>query len=556
MAFEDFVNFELPRRGVTLTPIMVGGYDGDPNDAGAPDVLKYAPPGAEYYEASERRFWRKMSSVAGDWLVAGGVGTYETIGEIDFYVRAVDGDDSNPGTDTEPFATLIEAERRIPFHVNHTVRIHLGLHASNGYVWPTFRQRVGSKNIWIIGDGGGGGTDGFIEIIASTAAGSGSDQDVIKTTGLSTTEYGGFGELFGATIEILTGLAAGDFRLVNKNTATDIIPAYQFSDVVSPGDLYRIVVPETIIYQDTTTVPAASISEGYGYTVRALYAPITPKLVFENVRFDTSDSTTVNFRGSNSCIMLCGAYCNKRLFLNMPNSRILSGLESDAGGDNTPDVVSAVLDRGAPNNKSYVGWGLSSRSTSKEGGIYLQGGVELIGCVTAPTLQLADDNTAMVLHLGSIWGGPNGGGAIVTYNKSHAEIFGNYYPLFIGTTLESSISVAVNGPGSYVLLYGIDPSYSGKTMIVMNASLMGIKCTEAKCEVLNIFSTDISINAPGGMAFLTNTKGQIQLTSISGIPDITALGFSEDNGNTVRDISLLTMGAVYEDLHFGYVKRT
>ena len=67
-AFEDFVNLELPRRSAFLT-VAITGFDGDPNDAGAPAILKGAPTGSWYLrETPLRSFFRKEDSGSTDWI--------------------------------------------------------------------------------------------------------------------------------------------------------------------------------------------------------------------------------------------------------------------------------------------------------------------------------------------------------------------------------------------------------------------------------------------------------------------------------------------------------
>ena len=66
-AFEDFVNLELPRRPVLLTP-EIAGYDGDPNDSGAPAIVKYAPRGSFYIQSAvDSPLWRKGGSAVATW---------------------------------------------------------------------------------------------------------------------------------------------------------------------------------------------------------------------------------------------------------------------------------------------------------------------------------------------------------------------------------------------------------------------------------------------------------------------------------------------------------
>jgi hypothetical protein len=74
-AFETFVNTELPRRSAHLT-VSITGYDGDPNNVAAPDILKNSPQGTWYQRESPENVWyRKQiggSPGATSWTVPGG----------------------------------------------------------------------------------------------------------------------------------------------------------------------------------------------------------------------------------------------------------------------------------------------------------------------------------------------------------------------------------------------------------------------------------------------------------------------------------------------------
>lgn len=76
-AFESFVTLELPRRSAHLT-VSITGYDGDPNNVAAPDILKNSPQGTWYQRESPEVVWyrKKVSGSPGatSWVVPGGTG--------------------------------------------------------------------------------------------------------------------------------------------------------------------------------------------------------------------------------------------------------------------------------------------------------------------------------------------------------------------------------------------------------------------------------------------------------------------------------------------------
>lgn len=77
-AFESFVNLELPRRSAHLT-VGIAGYDGDPNDVGAPAILKNSPQGTWYQRETPAIVWyrKQIGGAIGStsWTVPAGSGS-------------------------------------------------------------------------------------------------------------------------------------------------------------------------------------------------------------------------------------------------------------------------------------------------------------------------------------------------------------------------------------------------------------------------------------------------------------------------------------------------
>lgn len=65
---QDTVNAELPIRIVLLTVAQVE-FDGDPNDGGAPDILKNSPDGTYYLQETPETLWRK-TTVGTSWTLS------------------------------------------------------------------------------------------------------------------------------------------------------------------------------------------------------------------------------------------------------------------------------------------------------------------------------------------------------------------------------------------------------------------------------------------------------------------------------------------------------
>lgn len=100
---QNYVGFELPRRSVHLTYSNTG-YDGDPNDGGAPGIVQNAPLGTWFREQTAEKWWRKAET---EWV-------YDSTIEVSSRTWYVDpaGDDNGPGTQSNPLATIYEASRR------------------------------------------------------------------------------------------------------------------------------------------------------------------------------------------------------------------------------------------------------------------------------------------------------------------------------------------------------------------------------------------------------------------------------------------------------------
>lgn len=130
-AFEDFVNAELPRRVAVLTPAMCSGYDGDPNDVAAPDILDNAPVGTHYFWENTSTFYIKMSPGVGNWQALANAGDVNPEPNT-FYVNQVTGSDSNNGSYYEPLQTATEAVTRIVAAAAIDPTAHYVMHLAPG----------------------------------------------------------------------------------------------------------------------------------------------------------------------------------------------------------------------------------------------------------------------------------------------------------------------------------------------------------------------------------------------------------------------------------------
>jgi hypothetical protein len=144
---QGYVNNNMPLRPAQLrwdNPDV--SYDGDPNDGGAPTIFSNAPAGTVYLQSDDTR-WRKKA--AGFWSLAtdGGGGPSTS---VELWVDPA-GDDSNPGTETEPLATLYEATLRIPLLGNSTIYLSAGTFELPNWQGTNTRTVLRSNNLTVYG---------------------------------------------------------------------------------------------------------------------------------------------------------------------------------------------------------------------------------------------------------------------------------------------------------------------------------------------------------------------------------------------------------------------
>lgn len=474
---------------------------------------------------------------------------FATSSEMDIYVRAADGSDLNSGTISEPLATLTEAEKRIPINVFHTVRVHVGLHTGNGYDVTSFRERFLGENIYIIGDGGGGSSDGFTEIISSTAALSGSNSELVVTSGLSTTEYNGYGELWGATIEILSGNAAGDRKVIRNNTATGIYPDAQFSSSILPGDLYRIVKPETIIYYnnvDYNTIIASRCGLGLNMSDPPT---IAKRLWFVNFKFVKGTSQGYwDFVADSSSIALMGIIFAEEVQFKLSNCSLYSGMERY---EQTPDdaiVDSVISDLGVPNNKSWLGWGIAiESSTPNQASIYVRGSEDSIVSGSFNSEQIVCVNGLLYVYFGSCWGGSYAVSQVSRRSKMY--IYPINMDIMWGSPTFTGIGIDVDG--------NLDVLSRGGTnrRFFIYCSGNAISCRGSGLAILISLSSGINLQSNSGIGMVTNGG---KIISVGESPVITASvgDFSQDNGDTIHSISELVAGSIFSSVAYGSIRKS
>jgi hypothetical protein len=125
------------------------GYDGDPNDSAAPPILGLTPAGSTYLESNGTR-WLKQ--VSGLW-----VNHVPWSADLEIYVDPA-GDDDNPGSATNPIASIAEAITRVAAGGRTTIFLSAGVHNLPNQGWTRDRTVLSGENVSV---------DGHINVLES-----------------------------------------------------------------------------------------------------------------------------------------------------------------------------------------------------------------------------------------------------------------------------------------------------------------------------------------------------------------------------------------------------
>lgn len=175
---------------------------------------------------------------------------------VDLYVSPSLGNDANPGTQALPLATLGEAENRIsataPVVTNYNIHLR-----NETYPLPTnarsswFRSRTFQGSVvTVFADEAWDATVFTIAIAQAAVAGTGAG--VVVGAGLVVNAHRG------SSIRMTSGPAAGQYRRINANTATDILVSAPFSPAPAAGNTFEIFTLNTTIAVPAATAPATS----------------------------------------------------------------------------------------------------------------------------------------------------------------------------------------------------------------------------------------------------------------------------------------------------------
>lgn len=183
-----------------------------------------------------------------------------------YYVSSA-GNDANDGlTPATAFLTLTKAESVLPVLV--VADYQIVILTAGVFALPNFYERTyfgGQIYVHSVVD---------TTILGSTAAGVGTGINAISGMALVADTYNG------QWIEMLSGVAVGDIRLIRNNTVTDIIPVSPFRVAPAVGDTFRVFEP-------STTLTNAATSSVTGKTIPGTPGDVSG-LIFERVIFSNS----------------------------------------------------------------------------------------------------------------------------------------------------------------------------------------------------------------------------------------------------------------------------
>jgi len=477
---------------------------------------------------------------------SGGDDVSTTSAEIDIYVRDVDGTDDNdglsPGAPLKTWQAAVDYLNTFAVH-NHTVRVHLGPHSGDGYAWATepIKPRLLRKNLYIYGDGGGGATDGFVVLKATSGAGSGSGIALVKTTGMSANEYRGY------TIEILTGDAAGDRRTIKETTTTNIVPIMEFSAAVQAGDSFRVVKPEVVLIPPTTigNATGAPLCIGCGSASDSLWdgSQYDSSVWFINLSITTPSDANRYLGVVESDVVFFGVDTgdenNNRPIHWFPQSRLRSGFESWGAAYSAPNSVD---DLGTTFETSWVGWGYAIHATFS-GVVFGSGDYALM--IVSPGMDTRG-NCRMTIYAGNLYGYP-----IVNSAALKQDIYGvdAAVPGTVIADYTESIGITIDGQGSGAKQHAIEIQagtlhiYGNANTVIQSGSNASARAIEVDFGGIMYCTGAPQLNS-SGIGLVTKDGGRAY-TAVELSGTNTTADFSEDGGSTLRSFAALTSGSSF-----------
>lgn len=466
-----------------------------------------------------------------------------TTAPMELYVDAASGSDSGSGTQADPLASLVEAERRIPDIVAHHVLIHVAPHTGDGYAPPTFRSRVLRADIDVIADSGGTRGDGFNELYVGTAQAGSSHAKVVAPAGLGADTFRG------KTIEMVTGSEATFRRTISFNTDTDIVPCLCWqAGLITAGDTFRIVEPVTAL--DLTSQPGGGevkweITQGVPQPTNLSFDGDNreiPGVNFVNFKLNASPAfTTYGFIGTTVRFHGCEAVAPVGFVL--MGGSIMAGISHveanlEHTGSEWERVGSGPRCTGV-NVCSWVGWGL----VVKGGFLGLAKPMSAwLYTVVAPTLIALGGRTRVRgcnIYSGgaTLHGqGPNGHSFLEVDAKT-------YLPDSVArVTNATGVGLSVNGQGA-IAEFGT---------VNVTASTVGVSCADAACVKI---IRKVTVVAVTGVKATQGARAHLRQNSITFTVSGNQLEAGSNPGVTGTFAGLATSGAFIGEADGSVIQR-
>ena len=247
--FENFIQNELPLRAVIFT-FETTGYNGDPNNIAAPDILKYAPKGTLFIRDSDKSWYVKTGTAADSWeLVA--AATVASEGSIITTVSTTGSDTptlNRPALLTVgdysayPFLTIQAAINSLPKQIKHDLHVHIDAGNFTGFEVSGFTGNPVGSTI------AGLAITGAIGLVTPTTGPASGTASSGSTSSLTLIGAGWTIDDFkGKFVRIVAGAGAGQRTIVATNTATVLTFAHKFTSSINATSQFEIYEPKTII---------------------------------------------------------------------------------------------------------------------------------------------------------------------------------------------------------------------------------------------------------------------------------------------------------------------
>jgi hypothetical protein len=419
-----------------------------------------------------------------------------TTGNLHLYADGTSGDDTNSGlSPSAPKKTIQAVFDMIPQFLRHNVAIHLTGVFTAGSSQLQSVSPVGVRKYLVI--------DGGAEVaIIDDNSGANYTADISSTqsignSGLSwtTDEHAGY------IVEVLSGDAAGERRLVFSNDGTTIVPAKDFSVDPGTGATFRIVRPATemqggiwlknltgdvatgiqrlyfsgadsYLYLDNCVssifqlngVISDSTNAGVG-ALRADRSIVRGSVSFldpDTFTFDQNSNSNFGMSMRNARVIIAdglfgGFWCSflkdahisgiaaSFSFLMGQGSRITDGLQLTNYG--TARASSAYFADGVDVIKDYAGYQVCSISNSSGVGLLIQHSEVKLGddgdISNCSSHGIEVDHSKLLIR-GNLAGSGNGGGGVYAHAGSFVEIDNGDPPTLTGN-MDSGTDLTFNG---------------------------------------------------------------------------------------------------------------